>query len=83
MIKNGIDFLGYRHILNSKGKIIVKLRQSSKQRMRKHLKTLNKIYAKGLVDNEYVYQRKNAFYNHVKWTNESNKIKQEVYPFNK
>ena len=83
MIKNGIDFLGYRHILNSKGKIIVKLRQSSKQRMRKHLKTLNKIYAKGLVDNEYVYQRKNAFYNHVKWTNESNKLKQEVYPFNK
>ena len=47
MVKNGIDFLGYRHILNSSGKIIVKLRYSSKRRLKKHLKTVNKLYNKG------------------------------------
>lgn len=82
MVKNGIDFLGYRHILSSTGKLIVKLRYSSKQRMKKHLKTLKKIYNNGIVDDEYVYQRKNAFYNHVEWTAESNKLKAEVFPFN-
>lgn len=71
IVKNDIDFLGYRHILSSTGKIIVKLRFSSKQRMKKHLKTLYKIYNNGLVDDEYVYQRKNAFYNHIQWTAES------------
>ena len=81
IVKNGIDFLGYRHILSSTGKIIVKLRFSSKQRMKKHLKTLYKIYNNGLVDDEYVYQRKNAFYNHIEWTAESKRLKDEIFPF--
>lgn len=80
MTKNGIDFLGYRHILNAKGKIILKLRYSSKQRMKKHLKTVNKLFSKGLVDNLYVYQRKNSFYNYIKNTNESTKLKVETFP---
>ena len=65
-VKNGIDFLGYRHILTDKGRIIIKLRYSSKQRMKKHLKTVNKLYKKGIVDDDYVYMRKNAFYTHIK-----------------
>lgn len=81
MVKNGIDFLGYRHILGKTGKIIVKLRYSSKQRMNKHLKTVNKLYNKGLVDDEYVYQRKNAFYIHIKNTNQSQKLKDRMSPF--
>ena len=81
MVKNGIDFLGYRHILNNKGKIIVKLRNSSKYRMKKHLKTINKLYNKNIVDDEYVYIRKQAFYNHIKDTNESIKFKISVFPF--
>jgi len=80
MAQNGIDFLGYRHILNRKGKIIVKLRYSSKQRMKKHLKTVKKLYEKGIVDEEYVYQRKNAFYNHVKHTKENRKLKNDTFP---
>lgn len=48
MAQNGIDFLGYRHILNRKGKIIVKLRYSSKQRMKKTFKNRKKLYEKGL-----------------------------------
>ena len=57
MVKNGIDFLGYRHILSSSCKIIVKLRYSSKRRLKKHLKTVNKLYNKGIVNDEYVYQK--------------------------
>lgn len=79
-VKNGIDFLGYRHILNERGKIIVKLRASSKGRMKKHLKTLNKLSNKNIVDEEYVYIRKNAFYNHIKNTNESYRLKVDTFP---
>ena len=81
MVKNGIDFLGYRHILSSSGKIIVKLRYASKRRLKKHLKTVNKLYNKGIVDDEYVYQRKNSFYNHIKDRNESTKLKVDTFPF--
>ena len=80
IVKNGIDFLGYRHILTSKGRIIVKLRYSSKQRMKKHLKTINKLYNKGIVYDEYVYSRKNAFYNHIKDSNESLYFISQVNP---
>ena len=80
IVKNGIDFLGYRHILTGKGIIIVKFRYSSKQRMKKHLKTINKLYEKGIVDDEYVYSRKNAFYNHIKNTNESSNLKRDIFP---
>lgn len=80
VVRNGIDFLGYRHILTNTGKIIVKLRGSSKRRMKKHIKTMNKLYNSGLVDKNYVYIRKNAFYNHIKNTQESNEFKEEVKP---
>ncbi len=75
MVKNGIDFLGYRHIVSSSGRIIMKLRYSSKQRMKKHLKTLGKLYRKGVVDDTYVLVRKNAFYNHIKKTSDCSKWK--------
>lgn len=80
MVKNGIDFLGYRHILNENGSITRKLRSSSKQRLRKHLKTLEKLRQKNIVDDEYVYVRKNAFYNHIKETKESKKLKNATFP---
>lgn len=80
IVKNGIDFLGYRHILNENGSITRKLRVSSKQRLKKHLKTLNKLREKNIVDDEYVYIRKNAFYNHIKDTKESKKLKDATIP---
>lgn len=49
--------------------------------MRKHLKTMKKLRIKGIIDDEYVYQRKNAFYNHIEWTAESKRLKDEVSPF--
>lgn len=80
MVKNGIDFLGYRHILTTEGKIITKLRSSSKIRMKKHIKNLNHLKTKGLVDDIYVYERKNAFYNRIKNTDENQILKEKVKP---
>ena len=80
VVRNGIDFLGYRHILNKNGSITRKLRASSKQRLKRHLKTLKKLRDKDIVDDNYVYIRKNAFYNHIKDTKESKKLKEDTFP---
>lgn len=80
IVKNGIDFLGYRHILNENGSITRKLRASSKHRLKKHLKTLKKLRDKDIVDDDYVYIRKNAYYNHIKDTKESKKLKEDSFP---
>ena len=79
-ISNGIDFLGFKHSLMPSGKIIRKLRGSSKVRMKRHLKTLKVLYEKELVDDEYVYIRKNAFFAHIKNSNESVNFKNKVKP---
>ena len=67
---NGIDFLGFRHTLSNSGKVIRKLRLSSKKRLRRHLKTLSKLQSKGIIDKEYVDIRKNAFYAHILYSDE-------------
>ena len=35
---------------------------------------------KEIVDDNYVYSRKNAFYNHIKDTKESKKLKEDSFP---
>lgn len=50
------------------------------EELKKHLKTLKKLRDKEIVDDEYVYIRKNAFYNHIKDTKESQKLKIETLP---
>lgn len=67
---NGIDFLGFNHILTSSGKVIRKLRFSSKQRMRKHIKTIKKLKDKSIIDEKYVSMRINAFRAHLKYSDE-------------
>ena len=70
-VSNGIDFLGFRLTLTDTGKVIKKLRSSSKTRIKKHLKTLMKLENKGIVNREYVNIRKNSFYSRVQKSNES------------
>lgn len=72
---NGIDFLGFRHILTHSGKVIRKLRKSSKVRTKSHLKTLYKLHNKKIVDDNYVLIRKNAYYAHLIHSNEKKLIK--------
>ena len=68
---NGIDFLGFKHTLTNSGKVIRKLRLSSKKRLRKHLKILAKLKSKGIIDEEYVNIRKNTFYAHILHSDET------------
>ena len=82
-VANGIDFLGYRFFLTKSGKIITKLRGSAKLRLKRNLKVLNKLEAKGKVNYSYVYARKNAYYTHIKDTNESKELKGKVNPKSK
>lgn len=74
-VKYGIDFLGFRHILTPTGKVVRKLRRSSKDRLKKHLKNLKKLEKKKLVDGDYVLIRKNAYYAHIMYSNEKKLIK--------
>ena len=74
---NGIDFLGFRHILTDKGKVIRKLRFSSKKRMRKHLNSIKKLKTKNLIDDEYIEMRINAYRAHIKYSNE-NKLNEKL-----
>ncbi|MBP3635929.1 MAG: RNA-directed DNA polymerase, partial [Bacilli bacterium] len=77
-VSNGIDFLGFRNVLTSSGKVVRKLRQSSKIRMKKHLKTLEKLYNKNIIDKEYVNMRKKAYSEHIKVSNESKLLKKKL-----
>ena len=79
-VANGIDFLGFKYTLTSNGKIIKKLRGSAKVRLKRHLKNLAKLEKKELVDAEYIYSRKNAFYSHIKDSDESINLKKKVNP---
>ncbi len=74
---NGIDFLGFRHILTSNGKIIKRLRRSSKKRMIKHMKTICKLKEKSIIDEEYMKMRINAYKAHIKYSNEK-RLKAEL-----
>jgi len=64
-LKNGIDFLGFRHILCEKGKITLFLRGQAKLRLRKNVKTLSKLRDYNLIDKEYINVRLNAFKAHL------------------
>lgn len=79
-VKNGIDFLGFRLILTETGKVIKKLRGSSKRRIKRHLKNLKKLEDKGIVDREYVNIRKNCFYSRIENSDESRTFLNKAKP---
>lgn len=64
-LKNGIDFLGFRHVLCENGKIKSFLRGQAKLRLRKNIKTLAKFRNANLVDKDYINVRLNAFKAHL------------------
>ena len=79
-VKNGIDFFGFRLILIETGKVIKKLRGSSKRRIKKHLRNLKKLEDKGIVDREYVNIRKNCFYSRINNSDESRTFLNKAKP---
>lgn len=53
-LKNGIDFLGFHTYLTESGKVVMKLRRSSIQRMNARLKKWSKAYPKGEVSKDEI-----------------------------
>ena len=74
-IKNGLDFLGFNHKMTSSGKIIKNVRSSAKRRERHYIKAIDRCYQAGLVNEEYLRVRQNAFEAHLKGTKEIHYVK--------
>lgn len=64
-LKNGVDFLGFRHILTENGKVLRLLRGQAKVRLKGNMKLLSKLKEQNIVDDEYIKLRLNAFYAHI------------------
>ncbi len=73
-LSNGLDFLGFNHRLLPGGKIIKKMRASSRKRQQRYLKTIARFYLKNIVDDEYLEIRKNAFKAHLSGTREWERV---------
>jgi len=68
-LKNGIDFLGFKTILNQNGRIFRLLRSQAKIRMKHKLKYLGKLKSQNIVDEDFVSQRIAAYKGHLKHSN--------------
>jgi len=64
-LRNGMDFLGFHSYLTESGKVIRKLRQSSKRRVRRKLKEFNKLYDAGKISKGAINQSFQSWLGHV------------------
>ncbi len=64
-IKNGVDFLGFHFYMTDTGKVIRKLRQSSKKKYKKRLKKLKEDYNSGLIDYDEIKKVLHGFNGHL------------------
>lgn len=86
-LKNGIDFLGFHTYLTESGKVIRKVRQSSKNNMRRRLKKFKKLHSEHRLPMKRIECSYNSWVGHTKRGNCYHLIKQmnELYKnlFNK
>ena len=68
-IRNGVDFLGFHTYITPSGKIIRKLRQDSKRRMKRKMKFFEKAYQKGLREKEDIETVIHSWVGHAKHGN--------------
>lgn len=69
-LKNGVDFLGYNHRLTASGKIIKNVRASAKRRQQHYIKTIERFYQLGILDDSYLEIREVTFKGHLEGTQE-------------
>lgn len=69
-LANGLDFLGFNHRLLPSGKIVKRMRMASRKRQNHYLKTISYYYLDGILDEEYLDIRCNAFKAHMKGTSD-------------
>lgn len=77
-LKNGIDFLGFRHILCDNGKVIRLLRGKAKTRLKRKLKVLNILSQKQDADKVYIRQSLNAHKAHVMYSKSKRMLDKEI-----
>lgn len=53
-IKNGVDFLGFHTYITESGKVYRKIRKDSKERVKRKLKKLKRLYQEGKVSEETI-----------------------------
>lgn len=64
-IKNGVDFLGFHLYITETGKVIKKLRRSSKSNMKRKMKRYKKMYKKGVITKENIKNSYNSWVAHA------------------
>ncbi len=64
-IQNGVDFLGFHFYLASNGKIIRKLRNTTKTRFKKRLKALSYLYSNNKISLEKINQSLASYKGHL------------------
>lgn len=74
-LSSGVDFLGYNHQLTSSGRIVKKLRASSRKRQQHYIKCIARCYLNGILDDDYLEVRKNAFKAHLSGTGDWLRVK--------
>lgn len=64
-LRNGIDYLGFHSYLTETGKVVRKLRQSSKKRMMRRIKKWSKEQAEGKADLKHIWASYTAWDAHA------------------
>ena len=65
-IRNGVDFLGFHFYLTDSGKVIKKLRRSSKVRFKNRLKKLQHEYKTGKAQLDDINRSLTSYHGHLK-----------------
>ena len=65
-LKNGVEYLGFRFSLNSSGKVIRRLKTSSKIRYKRKLKAFMRLYREGHMELSEIRQHLSGFHGHMK-----------------
>lgn len=65
-LKNGVDFLGFHFYLTDSGKVVKKLRRSSKVRFKNRMKKLQKDYKTGKIQLENIKMSLASYKGHLK-----------------
>ncbi|OHW62895.1 reverse transcriptase [Andreesenia angusta] len=64
-VKNGLDFLGFHTYLTDSGKVIRKIRRSSKQAMNRKMKTFKKKYKSGRITKDQIDRSYSSWTGHA------------------
>ena len=70
-MKNGIDFLGFKFYIRN-NRIVVKVRNQTKKKFKRKMKTLDKLYDNGLISAEERLSVVNSYVGHLSYGDCSN-----------